>query len=153
MGENSQLNVNLKDFIVSNCVKFRERLPEFDLATCAPHVHLQSVRTYQNKHDADMLRSSKNTASFHLRPQRIRRHNVHRGTFEFMRRLMDECTHLANYSPPIDTSLIVVPVGAHDLYYPRDHVMDLRRIWPHCEVRMLDTSHVKGYISHLDDFK
>ncbi|XP_064609309.1 LOW QUALITY PROTEIN: protein ABHD18-like [Liolophura sinensis] len=49
---------------------------------------------------------------------------------EFMRGVMDEFTHLGNFSRPLDTSLIIIVAAKKDAYIPRDGVLSLEEIWP-----------------------
>ena len=88
-----------------------------------------------------------------LMGETITRHNVHQGTMAFMRHVMDECTHLANFTKPLDTELIVLPTATHDLYYPRDNVMSLAELWNGCETRYLNTDHVGGCLFYHPHFR
>ena len=57
---------------------------------------------------------------------------------DFMRGVMDECTHLANFSTPVDTSLVIIVVAESDAYYPRKSTcIGLTDIWPEAELRFL----------------
>lgn len=64
----------------------------------------------------------------------------------FMRGMMDECTHLRNFSIPVDTSLIISVAAKIDGYVPRRGVSKLDEIWPGTTVRFLDCGHVGAYI-------
>ena len=58
-------------------------------------------------------------------------------TLDFMRGVMDECTHLANFSTPVDTSLVIIVVAESDAYYPRKSTcIGLSDIWPEAELRL-----------------
>ncbi|CAH1641142.1 unnamed protein product [Spodoptera littoralis] len=76
-----------------------------------------------------------------------------RETLQFMRGIMDECTHLSNFSVPYDTSLIIAVCAKHDAYVPRDDVGTLEEIWPGAEVRYVDAGHVSAYILHQSLFR
>ncbi|KAJ8712943.1 hypothetical protein PYW08_008247 [Mythimna loreyi] len=76
-----------------------------------------------------------------------------RETLQFMRGIMDECTHLSNFSVPFDTSLIIAVCAKHDAYVPRDDVGTLEEIWPGAEVRYVDAGHVSAYILHQSLFR
>ncbi|XP_026314286.1 protein ABHD18 [Hyposmocoma kahamanoa] len=76
-----------------------------------------------------------------------------RETLQFMRGIMDECTHLSNFSIPYDTSLIIAVCAKHDAYVPRDDVGTLEEIWPGAEVRYVDAGHVSAYILHQSLFR
>ncbi|XP_072934403.1 protein ABHD18 [Epargyreus clarus] len=76
-----------------------------------------------------------------------------REALQFMRGIMDECTHLSNFSIPYDTSLIIAVCAKHDAYVPRDDVGTLEEIWPGAEVRYVDAGHVSAYILHQSVFR
>ncbi|XP_075056084.1 protein ABHD18 [Mixophyes fleayi] len=67
-------------------------------------------------------------------------------SFSFMKGVMDECTHVANFSVPVDPSLIIVVQAKEDAYVPRVGVRSLQEIWPGCEIRYLDGGHVSAYL-------
>ncbi|OTF77438.1 hypothetical protein BLA29_012951, partial [Euroglyphus maynei] len=48
----------------------------------------------------------------------------------FMRGIMDECTHLGNFSPLIDPELAIIINARHDGYVPSQGVIPLTKIWP-----------------------
>lgn len=56
-------------------------------------------------------------------------------SLQFMRGMMDECTHLKNFSVPYDTSLIIAVCAKDDAYMPRAGVSSLEEIWPGAEIR------------------
>ncbi|XP_047511816.1 protein ABHD18 isoform X3 [Pieris napi] len=76
-----------------------------------------------------------------------------REALQFMRGIMDECTHLSNFSVPFDTSLIIAVCAKHDAYVPREDVGALEEIWPGVEVRYVDAGHVSAYILHQSLFR
>ncbi|XP_059050549.1 protein ABHD18 [Achroia grisella] len=76
-----------------------------------------------------------------------------REALQFMRGIMDECTHLSNFSVPYDTSLIIAVCAKHDAYVPREDVGRLEEIWPGAEVRYVDAGHVSAYILHQSLFR
>lgn len=71
----------------------------------------------------------------------------------FMRGIMDECTHLRNFSTPVDTSLIIAVCARDDGYVPREGVTNLADIWPGAEVRYLDAGHVSAFLLHQKVFR
>jgi len=71
----------------------------------------------------------------------------------FMRGVMDECTHVGNFSRPVDTSLIIVVVAKSDAYIPRDSVLSIEELWPGAEVRYLDTGHIAAYLFKQSVFR
>lgn len=76
-----------------------------------------------------------------------------REALQFMRGVMDECTHLSNFSVPFDTSLIIAVCAAYDAYVPREDVGTLEEIWPGAEVRYVDAGHVSAYLLHQSLFR
>lgn len=72
---------------------------------------------------------------------------------QFMRGMMDECTHLSNFSVPYDTSLIIAVCAKDDAYIPRDGCSSLEDIWPGAEIRYLDAGHVSAYVLHQKLFR
>jgi len=71
----------------------------------------------------------------------------------FMRGVMDECTHLGNFSRPVDTSLVIVVVAKSDAYVPRDRVLSITDLWPGAEVRYVDTGHIGAYLFKQSVFR
>jgi Alpha/beta hydrolase domain containing 18 len=72
---------------------------------------------------------------------------------QFMRGIMDECTHLKNFSVPYDTSLIIAVCAKDDAYIPRDGCSSLEDIWPGAEIRYLDAGHVSAFVLHQKIFR
>lgn len=78
----------------------------------------------------------------------------HREAFQFMRGIMDECTHLKNYDVPVDPSLIILVLAEKDAYQPREGVMALPDIWPGCQTRfIMGEGHVSSYLFRQDVFR
>ncbi|XP_058449175.1 protein ABHD18 [Malaya genurostris] len=76
-----------------------------------------------------------------------------REALQFMRGMMDECTHLKNFSVPFDTSLIIAVCAKDDAYIPREGCSSLEDIWPGAEIRYLDAGHVSAYVLHQKLFR
>uniref|UniRef100_A0A1A9WQ15 Uncharacterized protein n=1 Tax=Glossina brevipalpis TaxID=37001 RepID=A0A1A9WQ15_9MUSC len=76
-----------------------------------------------------------------------------REALQFMRGMMDECTHLKNFSVPYETSLIIAICAKDDAYVPREGCSSLEEIWPGVEVRYLDAGHVSAHILHQKLFR
>jgi len=74
-------------------------------------------------------------------------------TVDFMNFVMDEATHLKNFPPPVDTSLVRFLVAKHDAYVPRDNVMSPCDIWPGCTVEYINSGHVAASLNHQDVFR
>lgn len=69
-----------------------------------------------------------------------------REALQFMRGMMDECTHLKNFSVPYDTSLITAVCAKDDAYVPREGCSSLEDIWPGSDVKYIDAGHVSAYV-------
>lgn len=78
---------------------------------------------------------------------------LHSEAISFMKGVMDECTHMANFSVPVDPSLIIVVQATMDAYVPRTGVQSLRDIWPGCEVRYLSGGHISAYLFKQNVFR
>ncbi|XP_014614167.1 PREDICTED: uncharacterized protein C4orf29 homolog isoform X2 [Polistes canadensis] len=76
-----------------------------------------------------------------------------REALQFMRGIMDECTHLKNFEVPVDTELIIAVCARNDAYVPRDTCMSLEQIWPGVEIRYIDAGHVSAYLLHQKVFR
>ncbi|XP_046833640.1 protein ABHD18 isoform X1 [Vespa crabro] len=76
-----------------------------------------------------------------------------REALQFMRGIMDECTHLKNFEVPVDTELIIAVCARNDAYVPRDSCMSLEKIWPGAEIRYIDAGHVSAYLLHQKVFR
>lgn len=76
-----------------------------------------------------------------------------RDTFNFMRGIMDECTHLANFTPVVDPELAIIINARHDAYVPSHGVMPLTDIWPGSTVRYLNRGHVSAILLDNDVFR
>nr|XP_051675837.1 protein ABHD18 isoform X3 [Oryctolagus cuniculus] len=90
--------------------------------------------------------ASCNPQSSHLLNKEQRRNNLQKESLIFMKGVMDECTHVANFSVPVDPSLIIVVQAKEDAYIPRTGVRSLQEIWPGCEIRYLDGGHISAYL-------
>ncbi|KAM9740468.1 protein ABHD18 isoform 1-T2 [Menidia menidia] len=81
------------------------------------------------------------------------RPSLHLESISFMKGVMDECTHMANFSVPVDTGLIVVVQAKEDAYIPRAGVLGLQEIWPGCEIRYLNGGHISAYLFKQNVFR
>ncbi|XP_069487199.1 protein ABHD18 isoform X3 [Ambystoma mexicanum] len=82
----------------------------------------------------------------HTKREEWRRDTLQRESLLFMKGVMDECTHVANFSVPVDPSLIIVVQAKEDAYIPRTGVLSLQEIWPGCEIRYLNGGHISAYL-------
>ncbi|XP_016839557.1 protein ABHD18 isoform X4 [Nasonia vitripennis] len=76
-----------------------------------------------------------------------------REALQFMRGIMDECTHLSNFEVPVDTELIIAVCARDDAYVPRDDCIGLEQIWPGAEIRFVDAGHVSAYLLYQKMFR
>nr|XP_055241311.1 protein ABHD18 isoform X4 [Gorilla gorilla gorilla]XP_055241312.1 protein ABHD18 isoform X4 [Gorilla gorilla gorilla] len=90
--------------------------------------------------------ASRNPQSYHLLSKEQRRNSLRKESLIFMKGVMDECTHVANFSVPVDPSLIIVVQAKEDAYIPRTGVRSLQEIWPGCEIRYLEGGHISAYL-------
>jgi hypothetical protein len=73
--------------------------------------------------------------------------------FSFMRGLMDECTHLGNYSLPVDTELVEIVAAQYDAYQPRKSIKPLDQLWGGANIRYVPQGHVSSYLFHQNVFR
>lgn len=64
----------------------------------------------------------------------------------FMRGIMDECTHLGNFTPPVDPSLSIIVSAKHDAYVPREGIKSIGELWKGCEIRYIDAGHITAFL-------
>ncbi|XP_054872309.1 protein ABHD18 isoform X2 [Amphiprion ocellaris] len=62
---------------------------------------------------------------------KLNRPSLHKESISFMKGVMDECTHMANFSG----------------------VLSLQEIWPECEVRYLNGGHISAYLFKQNVFR
>ena len=65
---------------------------------------------------------------------------------DFMKGVMDECTHLANYEQPVDPELIIIVVAEDDYYVARKDLIKLNEIWPGSQLRLIKG---RGHVSSI----
>uniref|UniRef100_A0A6Q2WUI5 Uncharacterized protein n=1 Tax=Esox lucius TaxID=8010 RepID=A0A6Q2WUI5_ESOLU len=106
-----------------------------------------------HNHGLDQMISSVSSGGPHVNMMRTnisqggpQRKSIHTESQDFMKGVMDECTHIANFSVPVDPSLIIVVQAKEDAYIPRTGVRSLQEIWPGCEVRYLNGGHISAYL-------
>ncbi|XP_041053523.1 protein ABHD18 isoform X4 [Carcharodon carcharias] len=86
------------------------------------------------------------TVNHELLKMKNRKASLARESILFMKGVMDECTHIGNFSVPVDPSLIIVVQAKEDAYIPRAGVRSLNEIWPGCEIRYLEGGHISAYL-------
>ncbi|XP_045203240.2 protein ABHD18-like isoform X1 [Mercenaria mercenaria] len=71
----------------------------------------------------------------------------------FMKGVMDECTHLGNFSVPVDPELIIIVSAENDEYIPVKGYLKLNEIWPGSQVRTLPRGHISGFFFERKEFR
>ena len=56
-------------------------------------------------------------------------------TLKFMKGVMDEITHLRNYSIPVDPTAVTFVIAKDDAYFPQSSLENMKDVWPGCEVK------------------
>ncbi|BFZ24514.1 hypothetical protein BsWGS_27553 [Bradybaena similaris] len=79
--------------------------------------------------------------------------NLQLEALDFMRGVMDECTHLGNFSVPVDPELVIIVSAKQDAYVPKEGVIGLDQLWPGCEVRYVDQGHVGAVLFNQSVFR
>lgn len=80
-------------------------------------------------------------------------HTLKQEAVNFMVGVMDECTHLGNFSMPLDPSLVIIVAATQDAYVPRQGVMPLDKLWPGAEVRYVNRGHIAAFLLHNNVFR
>lgn len=166
---NSSSNNSTNSSTKSNFIGYRSQIPPSinDSSKSDSSTNVDSV-TSQNSQRRSVLSFMTSQERYHLiskiekqlisltewnGPEKTTLDVKAREAFHFMRGIMNQCTHLANFSTPADTSLIIAVCARDDGYVPQEGVMDLRDIWPGAEVRYIDGGHVQAFIMHQRDFR
>ena len=71
----------------------------------------------------------------------------------FMRCLMDECTHVGNYSPPLDTDIVEIVRAEYDAYQPGEGITPLEHYYPGALSTHIDEGHVRSYLFYQHVFR
>ena len=79
--------------------------------------------------------------------------SIKKDTFNFMRGIMDECTHLANFSSLVDPELVIIIKARHDAYVPSHGVIPLTDIWKGSTVRYLNRGHISAILLDNNEFR
>ena len=102
--------------------------------------------------DSEKKYTSKHRVREH--PIQSKQSNLHDpDALHFMRGLMDECTHLGNYSTPVDTDLVELVLAEYDAYQPRRGVMPLHQLWPGSRTRTIEEGHIRSYLLYQHIFR
>ncbi|XP_070330968.1 protein ABHD18 isoform X3 [Odocoileus virginianus] len=144
------LNLDMADQVVSQKPVERHKSSKTSISATSEGLLLQDT----SKMDCFNQTLSANKSSYtscspqscHLLSKEQRRNNLQKESLIFMKGVMDECTHVANFSVPVDPSLIIVVQAKEDAYIPRTGVRSLQEIWPGCEIRYLEGGHISAYL-------
>ena len=71
----------------------------------------------------------------------------------FMRCLMDECTHVGNYSPPVDTDIVEIVRAEYDAYQPGEGITPLEHYYPGALSTNIEEGHVRSYLFYQHVFR
>ena len=71
----------------------------------------------------------------------------------FMRCLMDECTHVGNYSTPLDTESVEIVNAQYDAYQPGEGITPLEQFYPGALTTLIDEGHVRSYLFYQHVFR
>nr|CAH7740148.1 unnamed protein product [Callosobruchus chinensis] len=119
---------------ISNC-------PEIDYK---PSSHRKKIFTSTHPSIINLLRQAHPV--LHPSKNIIEMKKRAREALWFMRGMMDECTHLKNFSVPFDTSLIISICANADGYVPRVGISKIEDIWPGATVKYVECGHVGAYL-------
>lgn len=80
--------------------------------------------------------------------------SIKQDAINFMRGIMDECTHLGNFSPPVDPSLAFFVTASRDGYVPQSGSMPVTSLWKGCIHRNIPNyGHVSAILFKTDVFR
>uniref|UniRef100_A0A672ZQ00 Abhydrolase domain containing 18 n=1 Tax=Sphaeramia orbicularis TaxID=375764 RepID=A0A672ZQ00_9TELE len=151
------IQLHVKPFLVSNsllCLSLKviNMIKNLYLCLCCVSTSIRLIPLRWHKslrlHEKETLQDGKTVDS-----GKCCRPSLHRESISFMKGVMDECTHMANFSVPVDPSLIIVVQAKEDAYIPRAGVLSLQEIWPGCEVRYLSGGHISAYLFKQSVFR
>lgn len=145
--EMHELNVKREVLKTATVTQFSPDTTVFNASTQEFRLKDTSHRGCQT-HRIPSTNTSKLSSSVKHEPlkREKRKSSLERESILFMKGVMDECTHMGNFSVPVDPSLIIVVQAKEDAYVPRGGVRSLNEIWPGCEVRYLEGGHISAYL-------
>ncbi|XP_076319533.1 protein ABHD18 [Tachypleus tridentatus] len=83
----------------------------------------------------------------------VRQKALRMESLNFMRGIMDECTHLGNFSTPVDPTLAIAVAATWDAYVPREGITSLLELWPGVEVRYINCGHISAFLFNQGVFR
>ncbi|XP_067929143.1 protein ABHD18-like isoform X1 [Watersipora subatra] len=105
---------------------------------------MQSIRSRLN--DNSLAENRERLKKLQIHSPNLPNKPIQAEVIDFMRGVMDQCTHLSHFEGPVDPSLTIVVTATQDAYMPRDRVISLSELWPGCEVRYVDRGHVAAVV-------
>ncbi|XP_044285078.1 protein ABHD18 isoform X2 [Varanus komodoensis] len=144
----SMLNLDSRSKVVSSEAGYCLSANKNTLSASAEGMLVQEAPNIQciNQTFSTSSSSNKDFSSEQKRLISGKSSSLQRESLMFMKGVMDECTHVANFSVPVDPTMIIVVQAKEDAYIPRTGVRSLQEIWPGCEIRYLDGGHVSAYL-------
>ncbi|EFB27964.1 hypothetical protein PANDA_011201, partial [Ailuropoda melanoleuca] len=144
------LNLDMTDQVVSQNPSECHKSSKTSISAKSERLLLEDTSKMESFNQTLSTNKSNYTScspqSYHLPSKEQRRNNLQKESLIFMKGVMDECTHVANFSVPVDPSLIIVVQAKEDAYIPRTGVRSLQEIWPGCEIRYLEGGHISAYL-------
>lgn len=107
---------------------------------------------YNHKHSTTISRTV-SVAKYSYLISALLNHAKPLESVRFMQSIMDECTHLANFTKPYDTSLVTVVAAENDAYVPREGLTPYEKVWPGATIKYLKAGHVSAYVYYLNFFR
>lgn len=113
--------------------------------------HMKKLEDEQSRNLGSLLFKEKQSVQKIVQPSK--NHYLKQETLSFMHGIMDQCTHLGNFSVPVDPSLSIIIAAQKDGYVLRDGIQALPDIWPGCEVRYLNCGHIAAFLFNQGVFR
>lgn len=151
-----EYSINLRDNLLpSNYVTPYEMLTMLNGGggNCAAVYYKQSSQVKSLETEFSFVNILMNNSIYQFRSPALEQKKRDKEAIWFMRGIMDECTHLKNFSVPFDTSLVISICAKADGYVPREGCSNLEDVWPGSTVRYIDAGHVSAYIRYQNVFR
>ena len=120
----------IKDIFMEEMFFFQ--LPKFDSLPMQRHFNKMLLLFFLTDTGTAADINSKELRLFSKRAAEEQRRKE---TLKFMKGVMDEITHLGNYSKPVDPTAVTFVIAKDDAYFPQSSLEHMKNIWPGCEVR------------------
>jgi hypothetical protein len=139
---------NQESISVSNGVR--------ELSTAREDMIEQQLLLNATFEEEEMIKESQKNVLKELEMEQKEKSNLRRkaDTINFMRGIMDECTHLANFCRPVDPELAFIVTASRDGYVPQAGSIPLTDLWKGCTHRNIpDHGHVSAILFKGDVFR